>query len=396
MMPSPVKKAYNPENIPLLVATASILQISETLLPHPIPGLRFGFANIVSLIILVQYGFKPALTVTLLRTVVSSFILGNFLSPGFILSFAGGLASICATGILYRISIRFDFFRVSPVGLGMTGAFVHNMVQITLAYLILIRLPGIFFLVPWLAFGALIFGAFSGNIATGIIKKLIQKVSIESIPIQPVPSYENKIFVEEDTLFHKSMPEIKFAIVLGLTLVVVLIENLMLYSFLFAVVLTAIPAAGLQYKTTFKIIRKLSIIILSTFLLPLYFNPGSHILIETPYFSLHSEAITSGVVFASRIILLALFSSILAQTTRTDMFTKGIQTFLKPFDRIGLNSEYISRTLFLSMISLPEVWDEIRSVIRFLLKGKKRTFKTLKETVIQLFVYIFSARNNRP
>lgn len=396
MMPSPIDKTGTLENMPLLVATASILQISETLLPHPIPGLRFGLANIISLIILFQYGFKPALTVTLLRCVVSSFILGGFLSPGFILSFSGGLTSICVVGLLNRVCNSSAFFRISPVGLGMMGAFVHNMVQIFLAYLILIRLPGILFLIPWLAFGAVIFGAFSGSIATGILKELAGKKDIKSIPVQTVPAYENNIYKAGDSLVHATGPEIKFMMVLGITLFVVLVESLILYAIVFTGILALIQTAGLEYKTTFHIIKKIWVIILSSFLLPLYFNPGTTIIIETDVFSLHREAFIAGSVFSLRIILLALLSSILAQTTRADEITAGIKTFLKPFDRFGMNSDYIAHTISLSMLSLPEVWHNIRSVLRFLLKGKKHNYKTLKHAVIHLFVYIFLPRNSRP
>jgi heptaprenyl diphosphate synthase len=403
MMPSVIENSNTPENISLLIATASILQISEALIPYPIPGLRFGFANIVSLIILIQYGFKPALIVTLLRTIVSSFIMGSFLSPGFILSFFGGLTGICVAGILHqifnRVSNRALFFRISPVGLGMAGAFAHNMVQVNLAYLMIIRLEQIFFLIPWLAFGALIFGAFSGSMATGIINELILKkndvTNIGTMGFQSGAGNINIIYKQGDSLVHKCMPEIKFAIVLGLTILLVLKENLILYALVFVGILMIIAASGLTYKETFKILKRIWVVILSSFALPLYFNPGSQVFIETGFVSLHKEAVVAGSVFAARIILLALISSILAQTTKTHDFTKGIRTFIKPFDRIGMDSSYIASTISLSLLSLPRVWNEIRSLIRFLIKGKKRNINTLKQVVLQLFVYIFSASGSR-
>jgi heptaprenyl diphosphate synthase len=395
MMPSAIEKTNTPENMSLLVATAAILQISESLLPYPIPGLRFGFANIVSLIILIQYGFKPALTVTLLRTIVSSFILGSFLSPGFILSFFGGLAGICVAGILRQVSNRVSFLRISPVGLGMAGAFAHNMVQVNLAYLMIIRLEQIFFLIPWLAFGALVFGAFSGSMTTGIIKLIILKKNVVTMKFQSGSNNINTIYKQGDSLLHKCMAEIKFAVVLGLTILLVLKENLIMYALVFAGILIIIAASGLAYKETFKILKRIWVVILSSFVLPLYFNPGSQVFIETGFVSLHKEAVVAGSVFATRIILLALLSSILAQTTETRDFTKGIRTFIKPFDRVGMDSSYIASTISLSLLSLPQVWNEIRALIRFLIKGKKRNIKTLKQVVLQLFVYIFSARDSR-
>ena len=76
----------------LFVALACVLQISESLIPLPIPGLRLGLANILTLTALVMLGFRAALEITLMRTILSSFITGTFMSPGFILSFSGFLS----------------------------------------------------------------------------------------------------------------------------------------------------------------------------------------------------------------------------------------------------------------------------------------------------------------
>jgi heptaprenyl diphosphate synthase len=395
-MPSPAEKIYESGKIPVFIAAASILQISESLLPHPVPGLRFGLANIVSLIILIQYGFKPALTVTLLRCVVSSFILGTFLSPGFILSFAGGCASISAMGTLSLISARFRFFRISPIGLSISGAFIHNMVQIYLAYLMLFNHPGIFFLIPWLAFGSVILGGFSGFLTSGILKQLCLKTEAVSVVAHPEPEYKNTIYQPKNSWLHNSSPELKILFVLMITAVTVLLENLILYGLLITFILILIPKAMLEYNTTFRVLKRLWVIILSAFILPLYFNPGSRVLIETKLLSIHQEALITGCIFSTRIIILALLSSIVAQTTHTKAFTRGIRTFIKPLDRIGANSSYISQTISLSLLALPEVWHEIRSVIASLLKGKKRNLKTLKTAVTELFVYLFSTKNDRP
>ena len=395
MIPSPTDRIYRSGKIPVFIASASILQISESLLPHPIPGLRFGLANIVSLIVLIQYGFKPALTVTLLRSVVSSFIMGTFLSPGFILSFAAGCASISVVGTLSLISARFQFFRISPIGLSIAGAFIHNMVQIYLAYLMLFNHPGIFFLIPWLAFGSVILGGFSGVLTSGIIKQLSLKTKAIPVAIPPETAYKNNIYQHTHSWLHKCSPELKISFVLMITAVTVLFENLILYGLLATVILILIPMAKLQYNTTFHILRKLWVIILSAFILPLYFNPGNHVFIKTHLISIHQEALVAGCIFSVRIILLALLSSIVAQTTHTKAFTKGIRTFIKPLDRIGANSSYIAQTISLSLMALPEVWHEIRSVIAALLKGKKRDLKTLKTTITELLVYLFSTYSDR-
>jgi energy-coupling factor transporter transmembrane protein EcfT len=311
------------------------------------------------------------------------------------LSFAAGCASISAIGALSLLSARFRYLRISPMGLSIAGAFIHNMVQLYLAYLMLFSHPGIFFLIPWLAFGSVVLGGFSGFIASGIIRQLSLKTDNVSIAIQPELAYQNNIYQDKKSWLHKCSPEIKISFVLMVTAVAVIFENLMLYGLLVAIILILIPTAKLEYNATLRVLRKLWVIILGAFILPLYFNPGSHVLIKTAVISIHQEALILGCIFSTRIVILALLSSIVAQTTHTEAFTKGIRTFIKPLDPIGANSGFIAQTISLSLMALPEMWHEIRSVIATLVKGKKRDLKTLKTAIIGLFVYLFSTKNDR-
>jgi heptaprenyl diphosphate synthase len=396
MTPSAAEALFRSGKLPFLVATASILQISESMLPHPVPGLRFGLANIVTLIILVHYGFRPALTVTLLRTVVGSFVLGTFLSPGFILSFSGGCASITAAGVLQRVSDRIGWLRVSPIGLGIAGAFVHNMVQLGLAYLLLIHHPGIFFLVPWLSMGSVVLGALSGVLAVAVLNQLAAGRGELQVTVQPVAPLKDRVFQPACTWLHRCPAEIKIAAVLVVTLTTVLVEELALYLVLFSMIVLVIPTAKLSYTRVFQVIKRLWVIVLSAFLLPLYFNAGSRVLIDTPLISLHQEAVESAFIFSVRIILLALISSLVAQTTSTTDFTRGIHTWLRPLRSLGMRPARIADTLSQSLTALPDVWVEIRSVLSALLADRPKDIKTLKNVIVQLFCYIFAAENRRP
>jgi heptaprenyl diphosphate synthase len=396
MTSSAVEDLYRTEKLPFLIATASILQISESMLPHPIPGLRFGLANIVTLIILVRYGFRPALAVTLLRTVASAFILGTFLSPGFILSFCGGCASIIAAGLLQMVSARVGWLPISPIGLGIVGAFVHNMVQLGLAYLLLMRHPGIFFLVPWLSMGSVVLGALSGALAVAVLNQLAVGKGAPPLANQPVAPLEDRIYQPASTWLHRCPPELKIAGVLIVTLTTILVENLVLYSAIFAALLVLIPSAALSYARVFRVLRRLWAIVLSAFLLPLYFNAGSRVLLETPLGLLHQEAVVSAWVFSTRIVLLALVSNMVAQTTSAADFTRGIRTWLRPLGLLGLQPGRIADTLSRSLTALPSVWVEIRSVLTALLADRPKNFKTLKIVVVQLFCYLFASEKSRP
>jgi len=391
MTQSAVDANISPERLSVLIATAAVLQLSESMLPYPIPGLRLGLANIISLIVLFQFGYKPALVVTLLRTVVSSFIIGSFLSPGFVLSFTAGLASISVAAFCLRLSAHIPFLQLSPLGVGIIGAFVHNMVQLLLAYVMFFNHPGIFVLVPWLTLGSVILGGLSGSLATAVLNRLSKEsAQLSDIPFS-APSLENRTYEPGDSVIHRCPVVVKIGFVLSATLLTVFYENLFFYGFFLLVIGVLISLSSLRYWQVFSVLKKLWSIILGAFLLPLYFNHGSQELINTPFGTLHLEAFLSSVIFSMRILLLALLSNLLARTTSVESFTSGIRTYLKPFDLIGLNSINIAENISNSLSALPKVWVEMRSVLTFLLAGKPRNLKTIRDAAIHLFMHLFTS-----
>jgi len=151
--------------IALLSAYAVVLHSIESLLPTPVPWLRFGFANIITMVTLVLYGLQPALMVTFIRVVVSSLFTGTFLGPGFIMSMGGGVASTLVMGIICRTLPNL----FSVVGISILGALFHNTVQLFLAYFLFIRkYEALLMIAPFI----LLIGTFTGS-ANGIVSELI-------------------------------------------------------------------------------------------------------------------------------------------------------------------------------------------------------------------------------
>lgn len=145
--------------IALLSAYALALNGFETLIPSPIPWLKPGLANIVTLVTLHLYGFRAAITVTLIRTLLGSLFLGTFLGPAFFLSMGGGIAGTLAMGLVTALFPGL----FSPLGVSLIGAFSHNMGQLFLAYLLFIqRIEAVLVVMPVLAATGIITGAVNG------------------------------------------------------------------------------------------------------------------------------------------------------------------------------------------------------------------------------------------
>lgn len=161
-------------HIALLSAYAVGLNVIDTLIPAPIPWLRFGFTNIVTLTTLILYGLKAGMTVTLVRIFVSSFITGTFLGPSFMLSIAGGVSS---TIIMWSAMCMLGGF-ISPLGLSLLGALTHNMAQLLMAYVLFIkRIEIIAFVGPIIILLGTVTGTVNGIVTTLVVNRLKKTVN---------------------------------------------------------------------------------------------------------------------------------------------------------------------------------------------------------------------------
>lgn len=167
MTPSTIelKADHTDHHVARMAAFAVGLSVAEAALPSPLPGVKPGLANIVTLLVLQRYGLKTAVWVSLLRVVASSLLLGGFLAPGFMLSLGGAIASVGMLALTRNISPAF----FGPVTLSILAACAHIAGQLGVAYMWFIPHAGLFYLVPIFAATALLFGTVNGLIAARLI-----------------------------------------------------------------------------------------------------------------------------------------------------------------------------------------------------------------------------------
>ncbi|MFC5770317.1 Gx transporter family protein [Thauera sinica] len=149
-------------------AAAIALTVAEAAIPLPLPGVKPGLANIVTLVVLARWGWREAAWVALLRVFAGSLLLGQFLAPGFFLSLSGALASLVALGASMHLPARW----FGPVSHSILAAFAHIGAQLLVARLWLVPHDGVFYLVPVFAMAAVVFGLANGLVAARLLAEL--------------------------------------------------------------------------------------------------------------------------------------------------------------------------------------------------------------------------------
>lgn len=178
--PSGGNQKFRPEtvHIALLSAYAVGLHSIEALIPTPVPWLRLGLANIITLVTLYLYGLRGGMTVTLTRVIIRSLLAGTFLGPAFVMSLGAGVVSTFAMWALIVIFKKL----LSPVSVSIFGAIAHNIVQLFLAYFLFVRqIEAILIVSPVILVFGIITGVFNG-IATNLIMKKIELSKTGRVP----------------------------------------------------------------------------------------------------------------------------------------------------------------------------------------------------------------------
>ena len=141
-----------------LAALAIAVHMIEAAVPSPLPGAKPGLANVITVAVLCLYGWRSAVWVAALRVFVGSLLIGTFLTPTFLLSVSGAVASLLVLGLATRLPGQ----GLSPLGLCLLAALAHMFGQFFVAYLFFIPHTGLFALLPVLMTLASVFGIISG------------------------------------------------------------------------------------------------------------------------------------------------------------------------------------------------------------------------------------------
>ncbi len=157
-----MKKRYTSKNIIIMsifVAIGIILQYIESkILISPVPGGKLGLCNIVSIINIFMFGGKNAIMISLIRSFLGAFLTGGAMALPY--SITGALFSTAVMSVIKK----YLYPKVSMIGISITGAAVHNIMQICVAAVILTS-GYIFSYLPFLLVVAVASGAVTGYAA---------------------------------------------------------------------------------------------------------------------------------------------------------------------------------------------------------------------------------------
>ena len=152
----------------VLVAVATTLQIAESLIPKPLPWLRLGLANGVTLLVLARIGFRAGLAVTVVRVLLGGLLLGTLGGPSFVLGASGGLVAVVIMGA----ALRFSSPPLSILGVSVLGSGAHVLGQLSALSALFDLGRGVLLLAPVLLATAVPLGLVTGAVILAVHRRL--------------------------------------------------------------------------------------------------------------------------------------------------------------------------------------------------------------------------------
>ncbi len=157
----------------LLTAIALTIFMIEAQIPSvvPVPGVKLGLANIITVFVIFAYTPKDALLILLVRVFLGSVFSGQIST--ILYSLAGGMLCFLAMLVMHRILSDRQIWVASVI-----GAVFHNIGQIIVAILVTGTI-GIIVYLPVLMVSGIIAGVFTG-LCTQVLYNKLKRIGMFS------------------------------------------------------------------------------------------------------------------------------------------------------------------------------------------------------------------------
>lgn len=151
----------------VMIALALALSYVERFIPLqlviPLPGIKLGLANVVTLVALYRLRSRYAFAILIPRCILGAVFGGGI--TGLLFSLTGGLLALLTMTLAKKTPL------FSVYGVSVLGAAAHNVGQI-LAAMVLLRSVYVGAYLPWLLIAAIVTGILTGAAGSGILHAL--------------------------------------------------------------------------------------------------------------------------------------------------------------------------------------------------------------------------------
>ncbi len=166
-----------------------------------------------------------------------------------------------------------------------------------------------------------------------------------------------------NSVIHKMDARMKIVLTMLIIVALFVCKNFISLLAVTLAVIAIIAVSRISFKTIFKSVKPLGIVIIITSLFNLFYGKGEPLITLFGRFSITKAGICTAIFMSVRIILLVVAGSMLTYTTTPTELTDAIERLFKPLKAFKIDVHSIAMTMTIALRFIPTLIEEIDKIM---------------------------------
>ncbi len=167
-----------------------------------------------------------------------------------------------------------------------------------------------------------------------------------------------------DSWVHRLDPRTKILLTIAMIVAVFMVKTLVGYGLILGFMYLVSRLSNIPFKMLLKGVKPLRFILILTFLLNLFFNPGATPLIDWGFLKISYEGLSTAVHYSLRLVFLVLGTSLMTLTTSPIALSDGIEMLLSPLKKLHFPAHELAMMMSIALRFIPTLMEEADKIMK--------------------------------
>ena len=167
-----------------------------------------------------------------------------------------------------------------------------------------------------------------------------------------------------DSWVHRLDPRTKILLTIAMIVAVFMVHSQVGYALVLGFVYLSARMARIPFKMLVKGVKSLRFILILTFLLNLFFNNGTTMLLEWGFLKITQEGLSQAIHYSLRLIFLVMGTSLMTLTTSPIALSDGIELLLSPLKKIHFPAHELAMMMSIALRFIPTLMEEADKIMK--------------------------------
>ena len=167
-----------------------------------------------------------------------------------------------------------------------------------------------------------------------------------------------------DSWVHRLDPRTKILLTIAMIVAVFVVKTMVGYGLILGFVYLVSKLSNVPFKMLIKGVKPLKFILILTFILNLFFNTGTTMLVEWGFIKISYEGLSTAVHYSLRLVFLVLGTSLMTLTTSPIALSDGIEMLLSPLKKIHFPAHELAMMMSIALRFIPTLMEEADKIMK--------------------------------